>query len=199
MTPNWYTVVKDFAPVVAAVVALGGIVMTILWNARKARTLEEFKLDLQRKALCNALAAELRGITKGLNQAIEHLQFTEKMLVDIEAPPDTAGAIEFPTHAPSMVVYREAVKQIGILPANVVVKVVEAYSASENLASQVLFLFDESVPFSEPKAGTRTSVPYRSLDRAIQAHVEVRTALSNAILAVEAGNSPVVRRCDISR
>jgi hypothetical protein len=188
---NFGPYIKDFGPLatlVVGVMSLVGAAAIAIFSARKARHLEVFKLDLQRNELRIAIYAELQGNMSGLDQAIESLKFTQDLLTKIEATPDTEGATEYPTYSPSTVVYREKVKQIGILPAEVVTKVQQAYTALENLSSQILFLFDERVPFFEPKAGTRTSVPYAHLKDAIQVYADVRTIASDAIVSLKFGS-----------
>ena len=95
MPQDWYTTVKYVAPYVTAVMALIGVLATIIFNAKKARALEAEKLEMQRTSLKNALMAELSENGKIVNEAIEHMRQTKEMLERIKAPPGTEGGVEF--------------------------------------------------------------------------------------------------------
>jgi len=184
MPQDWYTIVKELAPYATAVIALIGVLATIIFNARKARALEADKLEMQRRSLKNALVAELSENAKIVNEAIEHMRKTKEMLEQIKAPADTQGSVEFAKYSYSTLVYCEAVKQIGILQADVVTKVAAAYSESENLTPKILFLFNPEVPFYEAMEGTKTSIPYSEADQAMKAYVSLRNTMSEAIKAL---------------
>jgi hypothetical protein len=166
-------------------IALFGVVVTIRYNARKARELEEFKLALQGKTSSKALIAELSEYENGLKQTIDHLQKTQEMLTNIGAPPDPEGWVELPTYSFSKIVYREAVKQVGILTDDVVIKVVEAYSKLENLSSQILFLYYPEIPKNDPKMETITFIPYTLVPEAITVYSNLLATVYNAIKVVE--------------
>ena len=82
MPQDWYTIVKELAPYATAVIALIGVLATIIFNARKARALEADKLEMQRRSLKNALVAELSENAKIVNEAIAYKLTVKKIVND---------------------------------------------------------------------------------------------------------------------
>lgn len=127
---TWYSMLKDF---VGPVGALVGILLAAFLYYRNSRKIEQAKRDQERKDLANGLAAELNDHKRDLEAGLAALIDNETMMRDADIPRDTRGTFRFPKYTSPNLSYQEAKKKIGILPADTIVKVTKAYTASERL------------------------------------------------------------------
>jgi hypothetical protein len=98
-----------------------------LFNAHLNRKRDDALREADRTALAQALHAELQGVHRTLVENAQHLTDT---------PPDTDGGFVVPK--PSVTIFHEMVSKIGLLPIDVIRKVLDAYVLTEQYMDRLI-------------------------------------------------------------
>lgn len=121
-----YTFVKDFQGIIGTIVGFTGVVITLLYNARKDRKFHLWKQEEEKRKLAAALKAELEIFASAAKN-------------NSEMKVEPGGGLFVPKNLPKPNFYLASVDKIHLLPGATANKVITAHSVIEEYPIKLLF------------------------------------------------------------
>ena len=136
--------VDSHQPLTGAAIGFGGVILTLLWNARQSRRSEAVKTNQQRTALLAAFYAELAAAESIIGQALIYM-VKEKFLYEWSKPMESMMDSTYMFQTCPRTVFEKNADKLGQLGRKLSHSIVEAYSSVAEFES-VISIFTSPLP-----------------------------------------------------